>query len=120
MFMSNTFEQPHREDNDAIRNLRREPWSETSHFVTKYDLLVGAEWVAVTAHDIDHTTYVFPDGTRVMHHEGQITTLQSDGGMTIRRATGELEEYSAEDLDGSAAAIVEALRKARQKRQDDI
>ena len=102
---------PKSSDGGLVRNLRREPWSKTGLFYTRYDLLVGEEWVDVKAHDFGNTTYTYPDGTKIMEGDGQIVTLHANGDMTVVREDGLVDDYSAASMEEGAVAIAEALRE---------
>ncbi|MBX4191122.1 hypothetical protein KW794_03460 [Candidatus Saccharibacteria bacterium] len=105
---------------ENVRNLRREPWSETGLFMTLYDLKVGDQWVQVKAHDFGTTVFDYPDGTKIIDDPETTVTLHANRDMTVVRKTEEsIEEYSAEFLDSAAAGLAQAIRQASESQHQE-
>jgi len=95
-----------------VRNMRREPWSETGFFITRCKIKIGDEWADVTVHDEGTSVSLFQDGTRIIKDaDGSITTLHSNRDMTCVRKDGSIDFYSAESLDGPAAKLEQQIRE---------
>jgi len=95
-----------------VRNMRKEPWSETGLFLTRCEIKIGEEWADVKVTDDGTSVSLFPDGTRIIKGaDGSITTLHSNGDMTCAREDGSIDFYPAESLDNLTAKLEQQIRE---------